>query len=177
MIIFVRAALVLHFVLATTAANATVTEKSATGFSVAISTTVPGKPADAYAAFVNVGSWWSSDHSYSGDAKNFTMDVRPGGCWCETLADGGFVRHADVIYASPGKKLVFSGARGPLQTMGVIGTMSVMFSESGESTTVTLGYSVGGHDPDNFEKWASASDGVLTEALTRYTNFVSKGTP
>jgi hypothetical protein len=124
-----------------------------------------------------MGSWWSSDHSFSGDAKNIHIDVRPGGCWCETLVDGGFVRHGEVIFAAPGKKLVLSGARGPLQTMGLTGTMTVMFAESGESTSVTLGYAVGGHDPDNFEKWAEASNGVLTDALTRYSNFVTKGKP
>jgi hypothetical protein len=36
---------------------------------------------------------------------------------------------------------------------------------------------VGGHDPDNFEKWAGAVDRNLTEQLTRYANVVRKGTP
>jgi hypothetical protein len=169
--------LALCVLLAASAAHATVTEKSATGFTVSVSTTVPGKAADAYTAFVDMSKWWSSDHSFSGDAKNLTIDLRPGGCWCETLPDGGFVRHAEVIFAAPGKKLVFSGARGPLQTMGVVGTTTVMFSESGDSTTVTIGSAVGGHDPDNFEKWAIAVDGVMTEALTRYSNFVRTGKP
>ena len=39
-------------------------------------------------------------HSYSGDGKNITIDVKPGGCWCEALKDGGFVRHMTVEQAA-----------------------------------------------------------------------------
>src|ERR1044072_9518323 len=40
-----------------------------------------------------VGSWWNPEHTYSHDAKNLSIDARPGGCFCEKLTNGGGVEH------------------------------------------------------------------------------------
>src|SRR5262245_25163980 len=104
-------------------ANAAVTSQGTNGFVVMNEVTVPGSSADAYAAVIKIGGWWDPEHSFSQDAKNLTLDAQPGGCWCETLPNGGFVRHLDVIHAAPGAKLVLSGGLGPLQAMAVAGTM------------------------------------------------------
>ena len=34
-------------------------------------------------------AWWSDAHTYSGSAANLSVDLRPGGCWCEALAERG----------------------------------------------------------------------------------------
>ena len=42
-------------------------------------------PADkVWAALSQVGSWWNSKHSWSGDARNLTLELKAGGCFCET---------------------------------------------------------------------------------------------
>ena len=50
-------------------------------------------PADiVYATLLKVETWWDPAHTYSGDAKNLTIDARPGGCFCETWSKGSRIR-------------------------------------------------------------------------------------
>ncbi|MDZ4867052.1 MAG: ATPase [Alphaproteobacteria bacterium] len=158
-------------------AAAKVAAQSATGFVVEHKVDVKGDAKAAYDAFIKVGSWWSSSHSFSGDAKNLTIETKPGGCWCEALPDGGFVKHMEVIHAAPGSMLVFSGGLGPLQFMGVAGSMTVSFKPGKGVTTVTLRYDVGGRDDKNFEGISKGVDGVIAEQFARYANFASNGKP
>jgi len=160
------------------AAQAAVTTQSPTGFTIAHEADVTIAPQAAYDAFVQVGSWWNAaSHSYSGDGKNITVDVKPGGCWCEALPNGGFVRHMTVEQAAPGGRLVFSGGLGPLAFMGVAGHMIVTIQAKGTGSHVKLIYTVGGHDPEEFKDIAKAVDGVLGEGFQRYANYASTGKP
>jgi len=172
------AAILLTALLAVPAiADAKVTAKGATGFVVEHKAEVKTDAKAAYDAFVKVGSWWSSSHSFSGDAKNLSIDTKPGGFWGETLPNGGFVKHLDLVHAAPGSMLVFSGGLGPLQFMGVAGSMTVSFKPGKGTTTVTLRYDVGGRDDKNFEDISKAVDGVLAEQFARYAKFADTGKP
>jgi hypothetical protein len=159
-------------------AHAKVTSQSPTGFTVSYEADVTVAPQAAYDAFVQAGGWWNAkSHSYSGDGKNISIDVKPGGCWCEALKDGGFVRHMTVEQAAPGARLVFSGGLGPLAYMGTTGHMVVSIQAKGAGARVKLTYAVGGHEPKKFKGLAQAVDGVLDEAFKRYVNYASTGTP
>lgn len=159
-------------------ARAEVLASGPTGFVVEHRVEFGVEAASAYEAFIAIGSWWSSAHSFSGDAKNLTIDARPGGCWCETLPNGGFVEHLRVVHAAPGSMLVFSGGLGPLQSMGVAGALTVSFRSVGTGmTTVALRYDVGGRDAKDLLQMAPAVDGVLSEQIARYRRFVATGTP
>ncbi|MEO5721938.1 MAG: ATPase [Chthoniobacterales bacterium] len=159
------------------AARAKVVSQSATGFVIAHETDVAVNPKAAYEAFVQISAWWSDAHSFSGAAKNISIEPKAGGCWCETLAEGGSVRHMTVVHANPGVVLVFSGGLGPLHFMGVAGSMKVSFKVQNNGTQVSIAYAVGGHDPDNFQAIAKAVDGVLGEQMKRYGDFASSGQP
>ena len=165
--------------LATAPAHAKVVATSPMGFVVEHTVEVKGDAKAAYVAFTNVGAWWSSDHSFSGDAKNITIDTKPGGCWCEALPNDGFVKHMDVVHAAPGGMLVFSGGLGPLQFMGVAGSMVVSFKPDAKSssTKVTVRYDVGGRDDKGFKDISKGVDGVLGEQLARYGRFANTGKP
>ena len=63
------------------------------GFLVKFEVSVNAPVAKVYDALVGqIGSWWDSEHTYSGDAKNLSIDARPGGCFCEKLPNGGGIR-------------------------------------------------------------------------------------
>ena len=161
-----------------TTVHAEVTSQSTTGFTVSYEADVTATPQAAYDAFAKVGSWWNAaSHSYSGDGKNITVDVKPGGCWCEALPNGGFVRHMTVEAAIPGSSLVFSGGLGPLLYMGVTGHLVVSVEAKGTGSVVKMTYTVGGHDAKDFKDIAKAVDGVLAEGFSRYANFASTGKP
>ena len=63
-----------------------------TGFLVKLETNIHAPVAKVYEALVaQIGSWWNPEHTYSHDAKNLSIDPRPGGCFCEKLPNGGGV--------------------------------------------------------------------------------------
>ncbi len=126
------------------AAHAKVVSQSANGFVVTHEADVAVDPKAAYDAFVKIGSWWNDAHSFSGAAKNISIEPKAGGCWCEALPNGGSVQHMTVVHANPGALLVFNGGLGPLQFMGVAGSMKVSFQAQGKGTHVSVVYAVGG---------------------------------
>ena len=87
-----------------------VTAVSEQGFVVRHVITLAGTPEAVYRALTReVSRWWDPDHSWSGDAANFSLDDRAGGCFCESLPGGGSVEHLRVVFAQPGKLCVSKG--------------------------------------------------------------------
>ena len=79
-------------------AHADVADSSAAGFTVKISIPVAAQPAEAYRNLIhNVGDWWDSNHTFSGDAHNLSIEEKSMGCFCEKLPGGGAVRHLELI--------------------------------------------------------------------------------
>ena len=148
------------------------------GFLVKFEVSVNAPAAKVYDALVGqIGSWWDSEHTYSGDAKNLSIDARPGGCFCEKLPNGGGVEHARVIYVAPREVLRLSGAFGPLQASGVAGTLTWKLTSGTDNTRLQLSYSVGGFIDGGFEKIAPAVEGVLRGQLDRLKQFAETGKP
>jgi uncharacterized protein YndB with AHSA1/START domain len=159
------------------ATRAEVVEVSETGFTVKEAVTVSVPPEKAYAYFVAIGKWWDSAHTYSGDAANLSIDARPQGCYCEKLADGGGVRHLTVVFVSPGKRLSLVGGLGPLQSMGVTGSMTITFAPAEKGTAVTLRYVVGGHNAGGFQEISAGVDAVLRAQFERYRAYAEPVKP
>src|SRR5262245_53478787 len=97
-------------------AAAKVTDAAPGGFTIKHAFQVNKTPAAAYALFTTkLGTWWDSEHTYSGKSENMSLDVRPNGCFCEKLGAQSSIVHMTVIYADPGKILRMTGGLGPLQ--------------------------------------------------------------
>src|SRR5579863_8892937 len=95
------------------------------GFTVKSQALVRSDAQRTWRTLVNdIGKWWNPQHSYSGRSENLSIELRPGGCFCERLPNGGGVVHMTVVNLQPGKLLRLSGALGPLQSMGVAGSLS-----------------------------------------------------
>jgi uncharacterized protein YndB with AHSA1/START domain len=149
-----------------------------TGFLVKLEVSVNAPAAKVYDALVGqVGSWWNPEHTYSHDAKNLSIDPRPGGCFCEKLPNGGGVEHLRVVYVGPPEVLRLSGALGPLQASGVAGSMTWKLTGDGDHTRVQLSYSVGGFIAGGFDKIAPAVESMLSEQLNRLKLFAETGKP
>ena len=155
--------------------NAKVVESSASSLAIQHSFTVAATPEKVWQSLISVGQWWGSDHTYSGNAANLHLDARPGGCWCETLANGGGVQHMAVVFASPKERLTLTGALGPLQTTGSSGAMNFAIAKKGDATEVTFTYNVGGYFPGGFTNAAAAVDGVLVAQLNRLQRLIETG--
>jgi uncharacterized protein YndB with AHSA1/START domain len=148
------------------------------GFLVKFEVSVNSPAAKVYDAMIGqVGSWWNPEHTYSHDAKNLSIDARPGGCFCEKLPNGGGIEHLRVVYVAPPQVVRFSGELGPLQASGVSGSMTWKLTGGPDTTRLELSYSVGGFIPGGFEKIAPAVEGMLREQLDRLKLFVETGKP
>jgi hypothetical protein len=138
------------------------------GFQVHEAVHVKVSPEQAYDLLVRPSRWWSSEHTFSRDAGNLTLDAHAGGCWCETLPDGGSVEHMRVLWAAPGKALRLRGALGPFQAMAVDGVLSFAIKPNADGSEVTLDYSLGGYSKDGFDVLARITDKVMNEQLERF---------
>ena len=168
--------LALVLVLLPSVAGAEVVDRSAAGFTVKTVVVVGASPERAFRALVDdVGRWWDSSHTFSGDAGNLRMTAHPGGCFCETLKNSGGVAHAVVNHVVPGALLRMTGALGPLQEHAVIGTLTWQFAASGQDATVTLTYRVAGYFPGGLDKIAGPVDQVVSEQLNRLKAYLERG--
>jgi hypothetical protein len=164
--------------LASTVGMAEVADSGANGFTIKITASIHGAPADVYKKLVhNVGDWWNSQHTFSGDAHNLSIEERPMGCFCEKLPNGGGVRHMEVLYFVPGKTLRMSGALGPFQGMGAAGTLTFTLPPENDGTKLEATYTLVGYTPQGMNSWAAPADGMFTEQITRLKNYIETGSP
>jgi uncharacterized protein YndB with AHSA1/START domain len=138
---------------------------------------VKSNAADAYAAVTHPQTWWSGEHSYSGNAANMSLDAVAGGCWCEKLPSGGSVAHMHVAAALPGSLLRLTGALGPLQGQPVTGIMTWVFKDEPKGgATVDLKYRLAG-PTDLPAGWPQSVDHVLGEQVQRLQRLLDGGAP
>lgn len=155
--------------------RAEVIDSAPRGFTVQNRVRISAPPQRVYKALTDIGRWWHSDHTFSGDAANLSLDAKAMGCFCEKLPGGGDLRHLEVIYAEPGKMLRLSGGLGPLQGVGVAGALTISLSAREKGTELELVYGVGGYHPKGLDSWAAAVDGVLRQQIERLKKYVETG--
>ena len=121
-----------------------------------------------------IGKWWSSGHTWSGDASNLSIDLQRA-AMIEALPEGGFCRHLEVVFHQPGKTLRLRGGLGPLQEMGLNGALTINTSAKDDGTEVVLIYNISGFSPGGFAPLGPLVDGVLTEQVDRLVRFCETG--
>lgn len=129
-------------------------------------------PDRVYTALTGPARWWDSNHTYSGNASNLSLDARAGGCWCEQLADGGSVQHMTVLAAMPGRTLRLSGGLGPLQSGAVNAVMTWTIKRDGSGSDVGMSYLVDGYFPGGLEAVRDDVDAVLGHQVERLRGYV-----
>lgn len=152
--------------------SAAVVDVAPNGMEISHTVRIAGSPEDVWRALIEPGTWWSSDHTFSGDAANMTFDAKVGGCWCEALPNGGELMHMRAGFVAPGKLLVLRGGLGPLFDKGVEGAMAWSLAQHADGTEVSLTYRVGGYLKDGFEKMSGPVDMVLGEQIARLKTHV-----
>ena len=153
-------------------ASAEVASVSANGFEVKETVHVAAASDKAFAALLQPSQWWTSDHTFSGNAANLTLDARAGGCWCESLPDGGSVEHMHVLFVSPGKVLRLRGALGPFQALAVEGVMTWTVKAGGNGSDISVSYAIGGYSKDGFDTLSKAADQVLGIQIERLRKLI-----
>lgn len=143
-------------------------------FHIKITAEVKATPSEAYAQYLKVGEWWSSDHTWFGDAKNMRIEAKAGGCFCETSEQGN-VMHMQVSAVFPNSEVRMLGGLGPLQMMGLSGAMSWKFVAKDEQTTEIIHeYRVNGGGQTELPKFAEIVNKVQELQVSLLAKKLSK---
>lgn len=155
-----------------TPASPEVISATANGFEVREIVPLVVTPAVAFGSFRDIASWWSPEHTYSGDSANLSLALVPGGCFCERFPKtGGGIEHLRVSYVDPGKRIVLTGALGPLLYEATTGVMDVQVKSIAGGSQLILDYKVAGFANGGAAKLAPAVDAVLAEQMKRFRTY------
>ena len=123
-------------------------------------------PEQVWDRLIVPSEWWQSDHTYSLDANNLSLDPQAGGLWREDW-DGGSVWHGTVLQAQPNKSLALSAPFGPLQGLAVtsIWTITLTPLEESGGTKITFDHVTNGTEASRLDQMAPAVDFVKSAAL------------
>lgn len=147
-----------------TPAAAEVSNRSDNGFSLNYERAVTASDEAILAAVGRPAAWWSDAHTYSGSASNITVDLRPGGCWCEALPGGG-VKHAETLLVWPAQRMVrFDAPFGPLQSMGAEAVLTMSWTGGASGRTLKWSFVVSGPGTGAM---ADVIDGVMSVQFGR----------
>ena len=165
-------------VLAAGSARAEILSAGPSGFNIRQVVDAPNiAPPAVWAALSDIAKWWDPEHTYSGDARNLTLEPIVRGCFCERLSLYSGIEHMSVVYAQPAKTLRLLGALGPLQEFGVTGSLTLQIESAAGGSRITLTYNVGGFADRPLADWAPIIDEVLGGQLQRLGRFVTSGSP
>lgn len=164
-------------VLLAPSAMAEVRDSAANGFTTVNEVLIDAERASVWVDAMQIGKWWSSDHTISGDASRMSIEAMPQGCFCETLGEKAGVVHLTVTSVMPTVLLRMTGGLGPLGLRGVDGNMIWEFEDAEEGTRVRFSYAVGGYMAGGLDQVAGAVDFVISEALDRLKAYVETGNP
>ncbi|HEX8955802.1 MAG TPA: hypothetical protein VF798_05990 [Burkholderiaceae bacterium] len=156
--------------------QAATSEVSPASLLVVLEQEIHAKPGEVYADIGKVDKWWNKDHTFSHDAGNLSMQMAPGGCFCERW-DGGAVLHGTVISLRKDSQVRLQTSLGPLQELAVTGVLTFTIAPRGEGTVLKLTYRVSGVPSSGLDKWAAPVDAMLSEQLRRLASYAEKGAP
>lgn len=159
-------------------AHAEISDSLPSGLGVRHVVTIAAPAERVYASLLRIGRWWNPEHTYSKKSQNLTLAPRPGGCFCERLANGGGAVLMTVARVEPNASLLMLGALGPLATSGVTGAMNLdIESVDAKTSKVIVTYNVGGYVQGGLATMAAPVDKMLGDQMVRLKLFVETGKP
>jgi uncharacterized protein YndB with AHSA1/START domain len=160
---------------AAAAADGEPSDVTASGFTVTFATTVASEPERVWQAFTQLPRWWSSAHTWSGQASNLSLDPHAGGCWCERWGNGQSVVHGQVLMALPGSTLRLRAWLGPLHELPVSAVLTFSTDKRDGATRLRVTYRVAGAPDAGLDQLAPRVDKVIGEQVGRLKAFIETG--
>jgi uncharacterized protein YndB with AHSA1/START domain len=158
------------------ASHAAVLDVQSNGFSIEETVQINATPDKVYAAFIHPEKWWNSEHSFSQNAANLSLDAKAGGCFCETLPGGGSVEHLMVTYADPARtRITLRGGMGPFVGLAMDGVLSITLKPKDGGTALVLDNNYGGYIKGGMAQGPQAVDGMMTDVVAHLKFYVENG--
>ncbi len=171
------------FALTAAPLSAEVTDSDDRGFITRDEAVVEADLKQTWLALISPARWWSSSHTWSGDAANLSIRPQAGGCFCERIPEDpdpdkisfeGSVEHMRVIHAFPEKALRLQGGLGPLQSEPVTGVLTIVLSEVEDGTRIVWEYTVSGSMRYEIPVISKAVDGVMSQQLNGLADMLGR---
>ena len=172
----IRLAFTLLALFLATETHADTSDLSDTGFLVTYRFELAATPQKIFESVARIDQWWNPEHTWSGDARNLSLDPSPGGCFCERWKDGA-VQHARVVATLRDSLVRLEGSLGPLQALAVNGILSFAMKANGDKSLLVVTYRISGNAAAGLQKLAPAVDRVIGEQAGRLAAYVETGDP
>lgn len=127
-------------------------------------------PGRAWDALLQPALWWPSDHTWSADSANLSLQAEAGGCFCERWNEGS-AEHAHVILVQPGKLLRMRGSLGPLQEMSVSGVLTITLKQAAGGTDAVVTYRISGDASHELDAFMPVVDKVIGQQFGAWVDF------
>ena len=154
-------------------ATAEVVTRSPDGFALKFSTELQASPADLSATVRDLPKWWDPAHTYTGDGANLSLALEPGGCWCETLADGTRFEHGRLVSITP-ERIILRAPLGPLHAMATGAALTFSVERDSAGSRLVMDFVV---DGPGVGAMADPVDGVMDGAFDRLVHHIETGAP
>ena len=155
--------------LSATPAAAEVVERHADGFTLRFTTTMETTAGDVFLAIEDIGGWWDSAHTYSGDARNLALSLEPDGCFCEALPDGTLFEHGR-LRGFDDEHLSLDAPLGPLKGRATTADLTFSWPDAGTGVAVTMTFVVEGPGLGAF---ADPVDAVMAGQFARFVGYIA----
>ena len=155
-------------------AAAATSEVSPTGFIVSLRYEVNATPHRLWESLGEVGKWWNSSHTWSGNAANLSLGRQASGCFCERWGANS-VEHGRVVYAVEDSMLRVQGGLGPLQALAVDALLTFAIAQKDGKTILQVTYRVSGNASASLQDLAGPVDGVIGEQARRLVAYAESG--
>ena len=157
--------------LSVTPAEAEVVARAADSFTLRYAVGSGIAPGDIGPALQGLPKWWDAAHTYSGSAANLSLDLTPGGCWCEKLADGTDFDHGRTVSAEP-DRFVFNAPLGPLRGKTTKAELTVTWPGTDRGSTLIWTMLVEG---PGIGAMADVVDAVMGAGYQRWLHYLEYG--
>ena len=147
-------------------APAEIVSRTADGFTLHFAVDLETPPEDVIVSVGKIPEWWDPAHSYTGDAANLSLAFEPGGCWCESLADGARFEHGRVVRIGP-TRVVFDAPLGPLHATATRSDLTFSVDPEDRGWRVAMDFVVEG---PGLGALADPVNGVMDGAFDRFVH-------
>lgn len=152
-------------------ASAEVVQRTADSFTIRHSVALKMTAEDAPDALEHIDQWWSSAHTWSGDAKNLRLQLQPNACWCELMPGDDQIAHGQVVSVSD-RQVVLEAPLGPLRGRATSARLVISWPAANRGRTLTWTMTVRG---PGLGAVAAPVDGVMAEQFQRMVRFIEYG--
>lgn len=154
-------------------AAAEIVSRSADAFTLRYAADAEIAPEGIPGALRDLPRWWDGEHTYSGDSDNLSLDLSPGGCWCEKLADGSDFDHGRTVAVEAGR-ILFDAPFGPLRGKATRADLAVTWPAAQRGWTPTWTFTVEG---PGVGAMAEGVDAVMGAGYQRWLRYLEAGSP